>query len=95
MKRDLNIEYCVFYENHTNFAGEGGLRKRVREATKTAIELFQLLEERGFLSKHNLLLLQQALYDIGRMDLVEMAMDYARQERSTVYFFRPSQEPGT
>ena len=73
----------------------GELKKLVRSETEYPIDLFEVLETRGFLDQNNLLYLQSILHHIDKPDLFDMVVEYAANTLDdVVHFQKPSDNPG-
>lgn len=68
------------------FRGPDGLGKKTLEKCETFIQLFDVLRERCFISRGNLVYLNQILYTLDRRDLIEKCAKYRRVEGNTVTF---------
>ena len=68
--------------------------KKIFERITDPVELLQELEWKSLFTRDNLVLVQKALYDIGRKDLIKLVVDYAQQEGSVMYCYPASQAPG-
>lgn len=75
------------------FKGDEGFGRRLLSEIKTPLQLFDSLQKHLFLSRNNLLFLQAMLFKIGRMDLYDMALDYAQTIGDVIYFCSPPLEP--
>ena len=89
---DINVE--ALKNNTLFFAGDDGFGRRLLSEIKTPLQLFDSLQKHLFLSRNNLLFLQAMLHRIGRMDLYDMALDYAQTLGDVIYFCSPPPEPG-
>ena len=59
------------------------------------MDLFDVLERRGFLNENNLLYLQSLLLHISRHDLFEEVAKFASETlQNVVYFMSPPDVPG-
>ncbi|WAR08934.1 hypothetical protein MAR_018892 [Mya arenaria] len=75
------------------FSGDGGIGLSVLEGINTPRELFRILKNRGYLNRNNMIYLQSALKVIGRMDLVQKAIDFCRETGNTLHFYPATEEP--
>ena len=80
--------FCIFS------AGEEGLGERVLEKIKTPLELFDVLRQRTFVDRNNMIYLQAMLYHIGRKDLLDLAVEYAHACKDVIHYKSPPPEPG-
>ncbi|XP_071113261.1 uncharacterized protein [Haliotis cracherodii] len=74
-------------------SGQRGVPQGVLERLSTPQKFFTYLRERRMLSRDNLLLLQAFLWHVGRLDLHQVASDYARKVGSVLHFFSPDGQP--
>ena len=78
----------IFY-----FSGE--FKSKLSEKIVDAIDLFDILEKRGFLDSNNLLYLQSLLDHVNRHDLFELVANFASETlQNAVYFQKQPDEPG-
>ena len=75
-------------------SGDDGFRRGLLSKIETPLEFFDSLQKYTFLDRNNLLFLQAMLYQLGRMDLYDMAIDYAQSLGDVIYFCTPPKEPG-
>lgn len=80
-------------EAKTIFEGRDGIGQRLLEEIKTPLELFKALEKRTFLDRNNLLFFQAMLYHLDRMDLLDLAIDFAHTHGNAIHFKSPPREP--
>ncbi|XP_067673886.1 uncharacterized protein [Haliotis asinina] len=74
-------------------SGHRGVPQGVLERLSTPQKFFTYLRERRMLSRDNLLLLQAFLWHVGRLDLHQLASDYARKVGNVLHFFSPDGQP--
>ena len=73
----------------------GELKSQLSDRIEHAVDLFDILERRGFLDSNNLLYLQSLLFHAHRHDLFERVAKFASQTlQNAVYFQKPPDEPG-
>lgn len=74
--------------------GDEGLGRRLLSTIKTPLELFDALQKHTFLDRNNFLYLQAMLYNLGRMDLYALAIEYTHKIGDVIHFSVPPEEPG-
>ncbi|KAL3883449.1 hypothetical protein ACJMK2_029710 [Sinanodonta woodiana] len=74
-------------------SGAGGLGLRIRKKIDTPLELFEILKQRMFVTKDNLIILQAMLWHLNNKNLHTKAVEYARNADNTLYFYAPSDKP--
>ena len=76
------------------FTGMDGFGRNLLAEIETPLRLFDSMQKRTFLDRHNILFLQAMLHKIGRMDLFDSAIKYAHSVGDTIHFRKPPSEPG-
>lgn len=72
---------------------DGGLRRTVLETLETPHELFDVLQRHHFITRDNVLILQALLHRMDKIQLFNLAVNYAQATGNVVHFAKPPKEP--
>lgn len=95
IKIDKGMKPGELEEVKTLFKGQEGIGLKVLEDIRRPLELFDILRQRTFLDRYNMLYLQAMLFHIKRKDLLDLAVEYAKSCEGIVHFKSPPTEPAS
>lgn len=77
-----------------SYCTDGQIGRKALNKAETATAFFQLLRDMDHLNTNNILLLQAMLWHIGRKDLHQEMVEFARECRKVpLHFFSPKEQP--
>lgn len=95
IKIDKGMTPGELEEVKTLFKGQEGIGLKVLEGIRRPLELFNILRQRTFLDRYNMLYLEAMLFHIKRKDLLDLAVEYSESCEGIVHFKSPPTEPAS